>query len=114
MRSYYVYILTNRSGTLYIGVTNNLERRLAEHRSGTTQSFTGRYKLDRLVYVEESGDVRAAIEREKQLKGWTRRRKIALIAELNPTWQDLSADWGDGAGDSMGGTGGLDSSLRSE
>ncbi len=93
VRSYYVYILTNRSGTLYVGVTNDLQRRLAEHRSAKASSFTGRYKLDRLVYFEETGDVRAAIEREKQLKGWTRQRKIALIAEMNPRWHDLSEEW---------------------
>ena len=93
VRSYYVYILTNRSGTLYVGVTNDLQRRLAEHRSAKASSFAGRHKLDRLVYFEETGDVRAAIEREKQLKGWTRQRKIALIAEMNPRWHDLSEEW---------------------
>ena len=109
-RIYYVYILTNRSGTLYVGVTNDLERRMGEHRLAKSSSFTGRYKLDRLVYLEESTDVRAAIEREKQLKGWTRARKIALIAEMNPRWQDLSEDWSGGASEFA--TGGLDSSLR--
>ena len=92
-RSYYVYILTNRSGTLYTGVTNDLERRLAEHRAGPAGSFTARYKLDRLLYFEETEDVQDAILREKQIKGWT--RKIELVATLNPTWRDLSEDWSD-------------------
>jgi putative endonuclease len=92
VRNYYVYILTNRSGTLYIGVTNNLERRLEEHRAGKAGSFTARYKIDRLVYYEETGSVHSAIEREKQLKGWTRQRKIALIAQANPKWRDLSEE----------------------
>jgi putative endonuclease len=92
-RSYYVYILTNRSGTLYIGVTNDLLRRLDEHREAKPGTFTARYKMNRLVYFEEASEVTVAIEREKQLKGWTRARKIALIAESNPRWRDLSLDW---------------------
>jgi putative endonuclease len=73
MRTYYVYIVTNRSGTLYIGVTNDLERRMLEHKAGLVPlSFSSRYKTDRLVYFEEGSDVQAAIAREKQLKGWTR------------------------------------------
>ena len=93
VKTYYVYILTNRSGTLYIGVTNNLERRLLEHHEGVPGSFTARYKIDRLVYFEDTPDVTTAIEREKQLKGWTRKRKIALIASMNPKWLDLSEGW---------------------
>ena len=112
MRSYYVYILTNRSGTLYVGVTNDLERRLQEHRTGKAGAFTTRYKLDRLVYIEESNDVRAAIAREKQLKGWTRKRKIALFTEVNPRWLDLSADWSSAVSEVASQK--LDSSLRSE
>ena len=94
IRSYYVYIMTNRSGTLYIGVTNDLERRTYEHKMGlVASSFTSRYKTDRLVYFEESNDVQEAIAREKQLKGWLRKRKIALIVAMNPTWRDLSEGW---------------------
>ena len=93
MNTYYVYILTNRSGTLYVGVTNNLERRLLEHREGVLGSFTSRYKIDRLLYFEETSDVTAAIKREKQLKGWTRKRKIELIVSVNPQWIDLSEGW---------------------
>jgi putative endonuclease len=91
VRDYYVYIMTNNSGTLYVGVTNNLIRRVAEHRSGAAKGFTSRYKMTRLVYFEVGGDALAAIEREKQIKGWVRRRKIALVASQNPKWKDLSA-----------------------
>ena len=94
-KAYYVYILTNRSGTVYTGVTNDLMRRLEEHRAGSADSFTSRYKLDRLVYFEETSDVRDAIAREKQIKGWTRKRKLELIRTLNPRWRDLSDDWSD-------------------
>ena len=89
--TYYVYIMTNNSGTLYVGVTNDLIRRVAEHKSGATKGFTSRYKMTRLVYFEMGGDALAAIEREKQIKGWIRRRKIALVAAQNPKWKDLSA-----------------------
>ena len=95
MSEYYVYIMTNRSGTLYIGVTNDLERRVLEHKSGEGSGFTKRCKLDRLVYFEETSDVLDAIAREKQLKGWLRRRKVALIAVQNPLWRDLSEGWCD-------------------
>lgn len=89
--SYYVYILTNRSKTLYIGVTNDLLRRTHEHKRAGVPSFTRRYNLDQLVYYETFGDVRAAIRREKQVKGWLRARKIALIESMNPRWEDLSS-----------------------
>jgi putative endonuclease len=92
-RSYCVYIITNRSKTLYIGVTNNLERRIWEHKYGHGSEFTRRYKIDRLVYWESFDDVRKAIDREKQIKGWLRIRKIALIVSMNPTWSDLSEEW---------------------
>jgi putative endonuclease len=82
--------MTNNSGTLYIGVTNDLARRVAEHRSGKGSRFTARYKTTRLVYYEATDDLAAARERERQLKGWVRRRKIALIAEMNPKWRDLA------------------------
>jgi putative endonuclease len=90
---YYVYIMTNNSGTLYVGVTNNLERRVYEHKHSTNDGFTKRYVLTRLVYYESTPDVREAIAREKEIKGWLRRRKIALIASLNPYWKDLSEVW---------------------
>ena len=89
---YYVYILTNRSKTLYTGVTNNLERRVWEHRNGRSD-FTARYKIDTLVYYERFGDVRNAIDREKEIKGWRKSKKVALIVGVNPAWRDLSVDW---------------------
>ncbi len=90
---YFVYIMTNHSRTLYIGVTNNLERRVSQHKQGEIEGFTKRYNIRRLVYFEESSDVRVAIEREKQLKGWLRQKKIDLIESSNPGWKDLSEDW---------------------
>jgi putative endonuclease len=92
--SYWVYILSNRkNGTLYIGVTNSLERRLWQHKAKQADSFTRRYAVDRLMYFEEFRDVSNAIARETELKGWLRARKIALIEKDNPTWDDLGADW---------------------
>lgn len=93
MKRYYVYILSNRSRTLYTGVTNNLERRTQEHRGGRPKSFTEKYRLKKLVYYEFFSDVRQAIGREKQIKGWLRRKKIALIEGNNPEWKDLSSEW---------------------
>jgi putative endonuclease len=89
---YYVYILTNRRGTLYTGVTNNLERRLGEHRAGKC-GFTARYRIGKLIYFEVTDDVWAAIAREKQIKGWLREKKFALIRTLNPRLRDLSWDF---------------------
>ena len=93
MRQYYVYIMTNRSRTLYTGVTNDLERRVSEHKQRLLEGFTGRYNITRVVYYEATSDIQAAIAREKQIKGWLRRRKIALIESMNPQWQDLSEEW---------------------
>lgn len=95
MREYqfFVYILASESGTLYIGMTNDLERRIREHKSGTIEGFTKKYGCKRLVYFEETNDVWAALEREKYLKTWNRRRKEELIAETNPKWKDLSDGW---------------------
>ena len=92
-RHYYVYIITNTwNTTLYIGVTNNLLRRIQEHKSGANKSFSKRYHLTKLVYYEETGDVRVAIEREKQLKRWHREWKMNLIKQQNPTFRDLSME----------------------
>jgi len=91
---YWVYILTSRSGTLYIGVTNNIERRMREHKSGEFEGFASQYHCTRLVHLEGFDDVRNAIAREKQLKGWRREKKIALIERQNPRWQDLAETWG--------------------
>jgi len=96
MRShdYRVYILTNKhSTTLYIGITNNLTRRLSQHRRGETEGFTKRYQLNRLVWFEHFRNVNDAIACEKKLKGWRRSRKIALIEYTNPRWLDWSEDW---------------------
>jgi putative endonuclease len=85
--------MTNKSGTLYVGVTNDLERRVWEHKEGTVDGFTKRYGITRLVYYETASDVEAAIGREKQIKGWLRRKKFELIRGMNPGWKDLAADW---------------------
>jgi len=89
----YVYIIASKSRTLYIGVTNNLERRMAEHKAKTGSKFAAKYNITRLMYYETYGDIRDAIEREKELKKWRREKKIALIQEDNPLWEDLSEDW---------------------
>ena len=86
---YFVYIMTNKSGTLYTGVTNNLERRVYEHKHHLFKGFTNKYKIDKLIYFEETTDINAAISREKQIKGWLRKKKIALIESMNPEWNDL-------------------------
>jgi putative endonuclease len=87
---YFVYIMTNKSGTLYTGVTNNLERRIYEHKHHLVKGFTNKYNIDKLVYFEETNDIHAAISREKQIKGWLRKKKIALIESINLEWNDLS------------------------
>ena len=93
MRQFYVYIMTNRSRTLYTGVTNDLERRVYEHKHELVPGFTQKYNITLLVYYEATPDIRSAIAREKQIKGWLRSKKIALIESVNPEWQDLSAEW---------------------
>jgi putative endonuclease len=92
-RTYFVYIITNRSKTLYTGVTNSLVRRVREHKMGSGSRFAAKYKVDRLVYFERFEDVHSAIEREKEIKGWLRIKKIALIVSINPAWRDLSLEW---------------------
>lgn len=93
MNEYFVYIFTNKSNkVLYIGVTNNLERRMYEHKNKMINGFTKKYNLTKLVYFQETSDVRSAIEREKQLKNWHRDWKIKLITDFNPEWKDLSIE----------------------
>jgi putative endonuclease len=105
-KSFWIYILTNKPhGTLYIGVTNSLDRRIWQHKIKALEGFTKRYGLKRLVYFEEFRDVTNAIAREKELKGWLRRKKVNLVQKDNPLWQDLSEGWFDDQ---------MDSSLRSE
>ncbi|QQS19088.1 GIY-YIG nuclease family protein [Candidatus Saccharibacteria bacterium] len=95
MNTYYVYILASKpNGTLYIGVTNNLERRLYEHKNTLADGFTKKYGVKQLVYYEEYNSVEAAIIREKQLKKWERAWKVRLIEERNSYWNDLSLEWG--------------------
>ena len=92
-RYYYVYILANGSRRLYVGVTNSLLRRVGEHKHGTAPAFTRRNNINRLVYFEQLSSIRAAIAREKQLKRWTRGRKLRLVEGMNPDWLDLSEGW---------------------
>ena len=93
-KNYYVYILANkRNGTLYMGVTNNLEKTVAEHREKIIEGFTKKYDVSFLVYFEETSDVNSAIAREKQLKKWNRGWKLRMIEKFNPNWDDLSKDW---------------------
>ncbi len=92
--SYYVYMMTNKTDkVLYTGVTNNLERRLWEHKNKLIEGFTSRYNIIKLVYFEATSDINSAIEREKQIKGWLRSKKNELIESINPDWKDLSASW---------------------
>jgi len=91
---YFVYVMCSNSGTLYIGMTNSVYRRALEHRQGEIEGFAEKYHCTRLVYYEGFDDVRKAIDREKQLKGWVRRKKIALIESKNPRWEDLAEKWG--------------------
>lgn len=93
MRQFYVYIMTSRNRTLYIGVTNDLTRRVFEHKQGLPNGFTEKYNVSSLVFYEETSDVEAAIAREKQLKSWRRSKKIDSIESTNPGWNDLSLAW---------------------
>ena len=92
-RSFYVYIMTNRYRTLYTGVTNDLSKRVLQHKLKLLPGFTSQYNISRLAYFEVFGDVRLAIAREKQIKGWLRAKKVALIIAANPAWKDLSDGW---------------------
>jgi len=92
-KRYFVYIMTNPSRTLYTGITNSLRRRTREHKEKRADGFTAKYNITRLVYFESFGDVRNAIEREKQIKSWTRAKRVALIESINPKWDDLSREW---------------------
>ncbi|MBE7551024.1 MAG: GIY-YIG nuclease family protein [Anaerolineales bacterium] len=93
-QSYYVYLLTNwNDQVIYVGVTNNLERRLYEHKHKLVQGFTAKYNVNKLVYFEETPDVNAALYREKEIKKWRREKKNNLVTSMNPEWQDLSEGW---------------------
>ena len=92
--NYYVYIVASQSGTLYTGVTNNLERRISEHKQSLVDGFSKKYGCNRLVYYELYKDVNIAISREKQIKRWSRAKKESIISTINPEWIDLSEGWG--------------------
>ena len=93
MKQFYVYIMSSDRGTLYTGVSSNLERRVYEHREKITGGFTSKYNVYRLVYFETTDDAVSAIAREKQIKGWRRSKKTSLIASTNPGWVDLADEW---------------------
>jgi putative endonuclease len=93
MTEYYVYMMTNVTGMLYTGVTNDLERRVYEHKNKLVKGFTSHYNLNKLVFFESTDDITVAIAREKQIKGWLRKKKVALIETINPKWNDLSEYW---------------------
>ena len=95
MKTYYVYIMASKSGTLYVGFTSNIKRRVYQHKNHLLPGFTDKYNVDRLLYVETSGDAFSGIQREKQIKAWRREKKVKLIDLENPHWEDLSADWYD-------------------
>ena len=94
-KTYYVYIMTNKSGTLYTGMTNNIQRRVRQHKDRFVAGFARKYNVTKLIYYERFADVRVAIAREKEIKGWVRRKKLDLVASVNPQWDDLSDDWYD-------------------
>ncbi|MCL5428715.1 MAG: GIY-YIG nuclease family protein [Chloroflexi bacterium] len=93
MNSYFVYILGNGKGALYVGVTNDLERRMYEHKMKMVKGFTSRYGLNQLLFMEEFTDIYQALDAEKKIKGWVRKKKLALIRTINPKFEDLSKDW---------------------
>lgn len=91
-KQYYVYVLRNKSGNFYIGITDNLVRRLWEHKSKFVKGFTEKYNIDKLIYYEIYNDPETAIEREKQLKNWNRKKKIMLITKLNPKFEEITLE----------------------
>lgn len=93
-RTFFTYILSSATGTLYTGITNNILNRSVQHKEKLIEGYTSKYDSDRLVYYESFDDVRKAINREKEIKGWTRKKKISLIEGVNPRWEDLSKTWG--------------------
>ena len=100
-RTLYVYILTNGPRNLYVRVTNDLVRRMYQHKRQLVPGFTAKYNVTWLAYYEQTTDVRSAIQREKQIKSWRRSKKVALIDSFSPQWQDLSLEWYDGCGEQL-------------
>ena len=95
MKTLYVYILSSKAAVLYVGVTNNIKKRVHQHKNHLVEGFTDKYEVDKLVYVEAIGDAGSAIKREKQIKAWRREKKVKLIESKNPGWEDLSSGWYD-------------------
>ncbi len=95
VKTFYVYIMVSKSGTLYIGLTSNIKKRVYEHKNHSIPGFTDKYDIDRLLYFEVIRASASAINREKQLKSWRREKKVKLIDSLNPEWNDLSQNWHD-------------------
>ena len=93
MTNYYIYIMSSQSGTLYVGMTNDIKKRVYQHKNHLIPGFTDKYNVDRLLYIETTSDSISAIRREKQLKRWRREKKVTLIDSQNPDWKDLSDDW---------------------
>ena len=93
MKTFYVYIMGSESGTLYVGMTSDIKKRVHEHKNHLIPGFTDKYNVDRLLYLEAIGDPDSAINREKQIKAWRREKKVKLIDSINATWNDLSEDW---------------------
>ena len=92
-KEYFVYIMAGQSGTLYTGVTNDLQRRVVEHKLGQTPGFTSKYRVNRLVWFDDFSEIHEAIDCEKRIKGWSRQKKINLIESMNPGWKDLAVGW---------------------
>jgi len=95
MKTFYVYIMASKSGTLYVGVTSNIKKRIWEHKNHLVPGFTDKYRIEKLLYFEAIGDAISAINREKQIKKWRRQKKVKPIDSENPNWSDLSQDWYD-------------------
>ena len=95
MKTFHVYIMASKTGTLYVGLTSNIKKRVWEHKNHVVPGFSDRYKTDRLLYYETIGDSLSAIGREKQIKNWRREKKIKLVESVNPQWVDLAYDWYD-------------------
>ncbi len=93
MKTMYVYIMSSKAAVLYVGMTNNIKRRVYEHKNHLVEGFTDKYEIDRLVYVEEKRNATSAIKREKEIKAWRREKKVKLIDSINPDWEDLGRDW---------------------
>ena len=93
MKTYYIYIMASQSGTLYVGMTNDIKKRVYQHKNHLITGFTDKYNIDRLLYFETTSDSVSAILREKQIKKYRREKKVALVDSQNPAWQDLSKDW---------------------